>query len=342
MRYVTKHHTALALPHSFHFNKKRGFTLIELLVVIAIIAILVALLLPAVQQAREAARRSSCKNNLKQIGLALHNYHDVHNVFPYATENPGTCLMPGTPSPLVTNHTGWLQLLPFLEQGSLYDQFDFNAATGMRNDGGGMLTTPDAIVSGNAALAENIVRTLLCPSDNGGDVLVNASTAYGSGTAGSARTSYGFSVTNAHDTGGCNLWVSESKGSRAMFGLNSNCKFRDIKDGTSNSVAVCETTLDVDDGEGQTWGAASHVGLGTNLKSGRGINEFTCCTWRTPPNAQRRIGRLGEWGDPGSTRTGGMHVLMGDGAVRFLSENIDSTTRINLANISDGNVIGEF
>ncbi|QDV15651.1 Type II secretion system protein G precursor [Gimesia panareensis] len=323
--------------------RKRGFTLIELLVVIAIIAILIALLLPAVQQAREAARRSTCKNNLKQVGLALHNYHDTHRVFPYATSNPGTCDA-GTGT-LITNHTGWLYLLPFMDQAPLYNKYNFSAATGDRKDSGNSpqpLAGGGAVASGNAVLGTNIIPILICPSDDGGAVYAPASTAYGTGAANSARTSYGFSVTNAHDTGACNMWTLEGKTTRAMFGINSNCQIRDVKDGTSNTVAVVETTLDVDDGECQSWAAASHVGLGTNFKSSRGINEFRCCTWRTPPMAQFQPGRLGEWGDPGSTHTGGLHVLMGDGAVRFVSENIDTTTRNNLANISDGNILGEF
>ena len=112
-------------------NRSRGFTLIELLVVIAIIAILVALLLPAVQQAREAARRSSCKNNLKQLGLALHNYHDSHNVFPPATINAGlqNCQnhIPGG-GPIL-NHTCYQMLLPYLEQGPLYDRYNFSQSS---------------------------------------------------------------------------------------------------------------------------------------------------------------------------------------------------------------------
>lgn len=321
----------------------RGFTLIELLVVIAIIAILIALLLPAVQQAREAARRSACKNNMKQIGLALHNYHETHGLLPYATTNPGGCDMPGTPTPTVTNHTGYIQLLPFLDQSTIYNQLNMSAASGEFNSVGGTLAAGGAISTGNAALAESVLSVFLCPSDPGGDVLTYASTSYGSGTAGSGRTSYGFSVTYGHDTSGCNLWSSESQNSRAMFGLSSNCRFRDITDGTSNTVAVCETTLDFDDGEGLTWGAASHVGLGTIFKSSRGINEFRCCSWQSPPwQRAGRFGRLGQYNDPGSNHVGGLHVLLGDGAVRFISENIDSAIRINLSNIADGQVLGEF
>ncbi|MFG0297863.1 MAG: DUF1559 domain-containing protein [Maioricimonas sp. JB045] len=314
-------------------SRPRGFTLIELLVVIAIIAILMALLQPAVQQAREAARRSSCKNNMKQIGLALHNYHETHGMFPYATANTGQCT-----SGNVTNHTGWLYLLPFMDQAPLYNQFDFSIATGIRNVSGGTLAGGDSatVIATNAPLSTNILTTLICPSDDGPQVYSSANDYYGCGVANSARTSYGFSVSQGN---GCTMWTSESRSTRSMFGLNSSCRFRDLKDGASNCVAVAETTLDVDDGECQSWACSSHVGMGTNFQSSRGINLFRCCTWRTPPMEQEQFGRLGEWGDPGSVHPGGMHVLMGDGAVRFVSENMDDTTRIRMARIGDGEVV---
>ena len=130
-----------------------------------------------------------------------------------------------------------------------------------------------------------------------------------------------------------------------MFGTNSDCRIRDIKDGTSNTAAVAETTLDIVDGVTNSWACAQHVGLGIDLATppNVNINRWLCCSWQSPPNSSgARPGRLGEWGSPGSTHTGGMHILMGDGAVRFISENLDTTTRHNLAYIADGNVIGEF
>lgn len=328
-------------------RRRLGFTLIELLVVIAIIAILIALLLPAVQQAREAARRTQCRNNLKQIGLSLHNYHDTHSVFPYATANVAQSANATNPPPanafhMVTNHTGWLMLLPYFDQGPLYNQFNFSWATSARA-GTGTLAGGATNTAINAAFSTARLQTLLCPSDNGPEVYPAANTSYGCGVANSAMTSYGFSVSNAN--GGTNLWVVEGSTTRRMFGLNSACKIRDISDGTTNTVAVVETTRDVDDGDGQVWACASHVGTGINLdapNSAGVINQFTCCTWRTPAMATTQFGRLGEWGEPGSTHTGGLHILMADGAVRFLSQNVDRTTQQRLSRIADGNTLGEF
>ncbi|PQO35345.1 prepilin-type cleavage/methylation domain-containing protein, partial [Blastopirellula marina] len=117
-------------------NHSRGFTLVELLVVIAIIGVLIALLLPAVQQAREAARRMQCTNYMKQIGLALHNYHDTHRVLPPATINPGcngcnSVVSPDTVSMNVRNITMHLMILPFIEQGPLHDKIDFTQPVGL-------------------------------------------------------------------------------------------------------------------------------------------------------------------------------------------------------------------
>ena len=124
---------------------RRGFTLIELLVVIAIIAILVALLLPAVQQAREAARRSSCKNNMKQLGLALHNYHDVHSCFP-----PGSFGNANS-----SRATNWrASILPFIEQGPAYDQINFETGSFWGHSGP---------FSGNVVLQTLRVETYVCP-----------------------------------------------------------------------------------------------------------------------------------------------------------------------------------
>ncbi len=139
---------------SFIKNRK-GFTLIELLVVIAIIAILIALLLPAVQQAREAARRSSCKNNMKQIGLALHNYHDTHRTFPpsYVDNYPAGAVFQN-------NDLGWSTfLLPFLDQAPLYNNISGSGAMDVD------WTTIAAMTTGATAYAKVVLPAFICPSD---------------------------------------------------------------------------------------------------------------------------------------------------------------------------------
>jgi hypothetical protein len=260
-------------------------------------------------------------------------------LFPYATANTGQTFTSSGQS--VLNHTGWLMLLPYFDQGPLYNQFNFSLATGIRNTGSGVVvggTTSPA--NPNLALSTNIIKGLLCPSDNGPQTYASADATYGCGVANSVKSSYQFSVSDGN--GGYGMWVNEGITTKAMFGLNSRCNLRDVTDGSSNSVAVVETTLAVDDGQTPAWACSSHVGMGVNLAAARGINNFRCCSWRSPANAQFQIGRNGEWGEPGSTHTGGIHILLGDGAVRFLSENIDASTRTYLSKISDGNPVGDF
>ncbi len=340
-------------------TSRRGFTLIELLVVIAIIAILVALLLPAVQQAREAARRSSCKNNLKQIGLALHNYHDTHNVLPYSTSADGAVTSNNSANTanstgFTLNHRGWLGLLPYLEQPALFDRFDSAFPTGsyVRSGSG---TTPSPLVqpaatiasSGNAEVVSTLVSTLLCPSDNGRNRYQGGSAHYavypGAAAAGheGAKTNYDFSV--GRYSSSTTAWSAWGLTTRRMFGVYSACKFRDISDGTSNTVMVAETTLDVKNGVGQTWGYSKWVGNGVDLAASAGINDFSvCCSWTTPPNQNHSQTQLKDWGLVGSLHQGGAQAVLADGSVRFLSENIDASTRVNLAYLGDGQVIGEF
>lgn len=326
--------------------RRTGFTLIELLVVIAIIAVLIALLLPAVQQAREAARRTQCKNNLKQIGLALHNYHDAFGVFPYSTMGWGGS-WGGLVSSRVLNHRGWSMLLPYIDQAPLYNQFDFNSAIGTRNSGGGTIVgTVESSV--NERLAATKLVALLCPSDSGdfatrSDGYNMTSTSSTRGLYG-AKTNYEFSVNaDAIDS----QWTSWDTSTRRLFGNNSKSSIRDVTDGTSNTVAIVETTLNVYDGECPKWAYASHVGVGIDLANftlAPKINDWRCCFWQAVPYTVTPvvIGRLGENTSPGSLHTGGVQLLLGDGAVRFISENIDSSVRSRLANIADGQVVGEF
>ncbi len=332
-------------------QKRLGFTLIELLVVIAIIAILVALLLPAVQQAREAARRSSCKNNLKQIGLALHNYHDVHNVFPFGAVADGSVTAGGgqtaTTTGLTLNTRGWIGLLPFLEQAPLFDQFVPTAPSGSYvRSGASPLPSTMTSASPNAFVVSRKLAPLTCPSDDGNPYYTGNSVNYrvysngnANGHAG-AKTSYDFSVSRYSYSR--QLWINEPKATRKMFGISSRCSFRDIRDGTSNTVAVVETTFEVKNGVAPTWGYTKWVGGGVDFTYSRGINFWPCCSWLSPPFANTTRNSLGDWSAPGSPHPGGLQVCLADGSVRFISENIDTTTRKNLAYIEDGKVIGEF
>jgi prepilin-type N-terminal cleavage/methylation domain-containing protein/prepilin-type processing-associated H-X9-DG protein len=318
-----------------------GFTLIELLVVIAIIAVLVALLLPAVQQAREAARRSQCKNNLKQIGLALHNYHEQFDVLPYAAAGEAWA------SPLVKNNTGWTALLPNLDQSSLYNLINFNVAMGLWNSGGGTVVGGTPINANNALVSGTRLSVLLCPSDNGPqsiDIGGAGGGSYGCAAGVPAyKSSYGFSVQYGMRWDALQ-WQQEPRSTRGMFGAFSNCIFRDVTDGLSNTVMISETCLDVQDGVTGCWACASHVGMGIQFANppGTTINNWYCCTWQSPPNTHFHPNQLGEWGSPGSVHAGGLHVAMADGSVRFISQNINTTTQQRLGQIADSLPIGTF
>ncbi len=320
---------------------RRAFTLIELLVVIAIIAVLVAILLPAVQQAREAARKSQCQNNLKQMGLALHNYHETYTVFPYAISTGGKCDLPL----INTNHTGLISLLPYIDQGPLFNKFNPNQASGNLQWASSPPLGGGATATGNGAIAATKIPTYLCPSDGGKQFFPGFDGNYGCAPGmPSYKSSYHFSTDGNSGGGGCGFWSNESLYTRGMFGVVSNSTVRDISDGTSNTVALSETTLEVADGFTASWACNQHVGGGIIFSDppNLNINNWYCCYWASPPNASYQPGRLGEWGSPGSVHVGGLNVCLADGSVRFISENLDATTRQRLGRIADGGKIGEF
>lgn len=323
----------------------RAFTLIELLVVIAIIAVLIALLLPAVQQAREAARRTQCKNNLKQIGLALHNYHDQAGMFPYANESAASTVNNNpTLFTAYKNQSGWVLLLPLFDQGPLYNTINHSAAMGSWLNGGSKPLAGGGVPTANAAVSGVKLNALLCPSDSGKQTFPGFDGNYGCATGvASYKSSYGFSASGQPST----LWGNLGQTTRTLFGAESNSTMRDLVDGSSNTVAIAETTLNVYDGITGSWACSQHVGNGVdfaNLNGQRKINDWACCGWGpgTPWSVNNPQGTLGEWGSVGSVHTGGMHVLLADGSVRFISENIDGTTRQRLGYIGDGNPVGDF
>ncbi|HVJ84308.1 MAG TPA: DUF1559 domain-containing protein [Caulifigura sp.] len=340
--------------------RRLGFTLIELLVVIAIIAILIALLLPAVQQAREAARRTQCKNNLKQLGLAIHNYESTYRCAPSARMGLGTCASRSglsIPDDLTRNATGQAALLPYIEQAPLYNRLNFNAAFGdWRNtaSGGnpGPLATPNSTAAGHAALAATIIPAFLCPSDSN-----PTSDEENTGVSGNyhpdlnpntpyAKTSYDF-VTPSRTYNVFNNHRTLATDTRYMFGENSATPFRDVTDGLSNTLMMTEATLRTYNGRSIAWLYAGSlmvgldpVGVGNVTFPKAGLNIWNYNNHTHVLN--KVMGRRASWYNVASMHTGGVHAVLGDGAVRFISENIDLTNLTYLSRCGDGKVIGEF
>jgi len=314
-------------------------------VVIAIFGILIALLLPAVQSARDAARRGACTNNMRQLGLALHNYHDSNKVFPSASYALLSCSTrarnPGAKNTL--NATGWVSVLPFLELGSISMRYDYNqaASTARSNQAtanrGAILGDP--VASGNGALVATKLALFTCPSDPSDPFQPHNSAFYsikpGSSLRG-ARTTYDFS-TNCSVL--CKYWSSLAVNLRHLFGEDSRTGLHDIRDGASNTIMVCETTLDVINGNGNCWGYRGWVMNGVDpackQQSGRGIN-----IWFRAGRPESRIpGQLGSWSWPGSNHPGGCHFLFADNSVHFLSESTAFTVLSTLAKYADGTAV---
>ena len=243
---------------------RSGFTLVELLVVIAIIGTLVGLLLPAVQTAREAARRSSCINNLKQLGIAAMNYHDARKAFPPGGRGYGmSSADPSTPNypnnPTASNMNGMLLLLPFMEQQTLYSQFNLDGAFGHYKQSSQTLKSPDATTSNNAALTATLIESLLCPSDSGVKFIAANSTAYylpgntNSGTISPSKTSYEF-VSTTRESSYTSFWTYQSrhsaatKAERYIFGEDSTTRITDVTDGTTQTFLMGERTLNSHEG----------------------------------------------------------------------------------------------
>jgi prepilin-type N-terminal cleavage/methylation domain-containing protein len=319
-----------------HRNRRdRAFTLIELLVVIAIIAVLVALLLPAVQQAREAARRSQCKNNLKQLGLALHNYHEQYNLFCASRTGPNDG------AGRQGDQSGLVQLLPFIDQSPMYNQIPQNG------------TVPVCWTGGFAPWATQI-QGFLCPSSpvpGGWQGAPVQTKCYKFCVGTTIRNNFGnWRVSTPPDNGITN----------GLFGFSwagGNKGIRDIIDGSSNTIAMAETANAPPQGTSRTvLGQALYgvTGIDTNpticlatasngmYLAGNNISSWGMGTlwpfghpgWGAvttvlPPNGPScetaGDNMSSAWGiyTPTSYHVGGVQVLMGDGAVRFISNNIN-------------------
>ncbi|MBC7815860.1 MAG: DUF1559 domain-containing protein [Planctomycetaceae bacterium] len=309
--------------------RRPGFTLIELLVVIAIIAVLIALLLPAVQQAREAARRSQCKNNLKQVALALQTYHDSSLVMPPGAINPGVQSLGGLPysatcSVNCRNAPFTLMILPYMDQGPLYKQLDFNMPMGQAQRSG---TGPAT----NQGAKFKKLSTFNCPTDiTYQDPFDQGGTAHYAITNG-LRSSYWFPARYIMEDIGA-TYQNESYTLRGMFGINGACKLGDVKDGTSNTMMLCETpyrkNVNVYGPFWNSWNYTSGVVFGQviNAKGGCGGGPNGC------PYA---------WG-AGSAHVSGMHMAMADGAVRFINQSTLFSITQGLVTIAGRETLGEF
>ena len=315
-------------------KRSRGFTLIELLVVIAIIAILIALLLPAVQQAREAARRTQCKNNLKQWGLSLHNYHDTFLMFPMGAM--GLDALTGVRPQ--GNNFGWhVRVLPYLEQTALYNSFNFNAFYNS--------LTP----TNNQVLREQSFEAMFCPSaptrNRQPDTVAEGYTVHYYGVAGAkdaVETTRKFAMQN-------NTFprpnFDTDHGQVAVTGIlfrNSRINMRDITDGTTNTLMVGEVSSAPAPGRSNGHRAWPQ-GASTETSS---TAQYAC------KNVRWGIGQVGWNGGNlnylyndqrfGSNHTGGAQFLMGDGAVKFVSQNIDFNLYQSLATRDGGEVVSDF
>jgi prepilin-type N-terminal cleavage/methylation domain-containing protein len=350
---------------------RQGFTLIELLVVIAIIAILISLLLPAVQQAREAARRTQCKNNLKNLALACHNFEDAYKAFPYGmlrnqTQNAGE-LAAGceqfpqpfpeyadnstTPPSLPRRYAMMHQLLPYTDQSPLYQRWDQTNFNNNRKE-----KLPDGTLGPDWVgdfFFKTPVPLLMCPTNPAGPVNVATDPA---DTGLYAITSYfgcagfrSYPRCNASRPGLCFHPTMNPKDLAGMFHQNVRIKHRDCTDGTSNTILLGERHIydpvfDQDTGDkitdwGWVWfGAQADAFLSTGIK----INFRLPANFATLGGAVQQQLFDDRMNAMGSGHVGGTQIAMTDGSVRYISENISTVVFIGLGSRGKGEVLGEF
>jgi prepilin-type N-terminal cleavage/methylation domain-containing protein len=348
---------------------RRAFTLIELLVVIAIIAILIALLLPAVQQAREAARRTQCKNNLHQLGLALHNYHDVYGQFPFTLANfddPNSTAQVWSDS---SRGTYLVRLLPFIDQAPLFNALDFttvgtawNCANPAIKNACNFEAQRDSYPNGKL-YRHYAIPGYLCPSES--SPLIDGH---------SAKTNYALSMGNqampSNWSGACNLFPGNNFGTggaghgnqgwNALMSSDTSgilarnywaAKIRDITDGTSNTIAGGEIRPQCGDHSREGWMHFNATWIATTAP----INYPIACVREEPiqvggttyqwDNVPQGCNHWQNWQTSQgfkSRHEGGAQFVLADGSARFISENIDYMTYQRLGDRRDGQVIGEF
>lgn len=311
---------------SLRTRVRPGFTLIELLVVIAIIAILIALLLPAVQQAREAARRSQCKNNLKQIGVAMHNYHATYNTFPpgFIAKNPPTASV----NAIERSVYSWgAFILPDLDQTPLFKKLGV----------GNVLLETNLVT--NLADMQKSLPTFRCPSDVGPELnnfddsksdnaALNANqynayvTSNGADRIAIALSNY-VMVANSSDSTTPMVYAAQYGPPLGVGFINSRVSIRDITDGTSTTVLVGERAWQFN---GLTIGAANALGFSSETNAAASnVRTAALCALAIGYDGinYSATNRVHQRRGFNSNHAGGVHFVMCDGSVRFISQNID-------------------
>jgi prepilin-type N-terminal cleavage/methylation domain-containing protein len=309
-------------------RKLRAFTLVELLVVIAIIGVLVALLLPAVQAAREAARRMKCQNGLKQMGLALHNYHDSFGRMPasfyraWPTSAGGTFGTPGW---------GWgTMLLPRIEQQGLYDAMNPTTAN---------LNNPPAPLK---ALAQTPLSIYRCPSDMGNKLNANRAN-YGTSNYVAV---FGSLYDQDAPSSGALVYGSRENAGTGMFSPNSGIRLAEVTDGTSCTVMIAEMSYGPNGKFSTTtqskrvYNGAIWVGAPNDTTTSNVSTQLSLCGQAAGANVKfRKINCTESSNCISSAHPGGAQFSVGDGSVRFISENADTLMIDRVADRADGSPV---
>jgi len=358
---------------SLQLLKRRAFTLIELLVVIAIIAILIGLLLPAVQKVRAAAARMQCSNNLKQMGIALHNFAGVYNgQLPAALIHSGRLYSGSWPTPppdpyqgpeanykgqayTIYNHSGFVALLPYIEQDNLFKQYNYTLVGSSSNPYGKPIAA-DPTPNPNREVAKQVVKTYLCPSDN----TPNASTANARTTdfyerESAQRGNYLFATGSMTDySAPWSVYGSDLR--RGPFGNDGAAKIMSIPDGTSNTIAIGESVTQgrkMSGSYGPWWGSGLHTAVHGYTPSDSG-STFSSATaniktypdyninkpWATSTGTPDAQGRVYAWVFS-SNHGGGANFVMCDGSVKYIRDSIDYVNFCALTYMQDGTTLAQ-
>jgi len=317
--------------------KRSGFTLIELLVVIAIIAVLIALLLPAVQAAREAARRAQCVNNLKQMGLALHNYESANGAFPPPKIYTHQPWEPNNPGRNVLNTTGFTLLLPFMEQQALHSAYNFNHASCQVTSSWGVNDNVVGDPAVNTTVVSSLVAAFWCPSDEEPQVHdYSEDPVYAHQFA--RRSNYMLCASRFNDdVNPATYGGRPPQKERGAFFTDLSSRSGDFRDGTSNTAMVGESVqIRFNTAWGPFWGSGTHT-------STHGIVY--------PPNEPLYARHMPNAVVPGqmtdltwawvlsSRHPGGVNMLFGDDSVRFIKNTINPATWWGIQTIAGGEVI---